>query len=95
MNRQIHISSLVVQVRPERVAAVAQALRGLAGLEVYAADPRGKLVLVLETAHERAILDTLERIQREPGVLSANLVYHHMESAESLAQEVSHGANPP
>ncbi|MDQ2696328.1 MAG: chaperone NapD [Pseudomonadota bacterium] len=94
MTDEVHISSLVVHARPERIDAVAAALGALAGLEIHAIDPAGRLVAVLETFGAGPILDTIEAIRQMPGVLSVNLVYHHSESADSLAQEMPYENNP-
>lgn len=90
----VHISSLLIQVRPARLASVSAVLEIWPGLEVHAADLSGRLVVTLESVGERAIVEFLDRIHAEPGVLSANLVYHHIESAASLAQEAAHDADP-
>ncbi|WP_111414968.1 chaperone NapD [Billgrantia lactosivorans] len=88
MNAQVHISSLVVQLRPGRLEEVARHCRAHDGVEIHATDPRGKLVLVLETAGQRDIVAFIEGLQRAPGVLSVSLVYHHAESAEELDREM-------
>ncbi|PZQ35557.1 MAG: glutamate synthase, partial [Ectopseudomonas oleovorans] len=53
MAASMHISSLLVHVRPEWLAAVKANLRQLEGLELHQESPQGKLVVVLETEHER------------------------------------------
>lgn len=88
MNSERHISSLLVHVRPERLQPLIAALRDRPGLEVYAQDPSGKLVLALETEQERYIVETMDRIQQQDGVLAVSMSYHHVESADSLAQEI-------
>jgi nitrate reductase NapAB chaperone NapD len=45
-------------------------------------------VLVLETEHECYIVETMDRIQQQDGVLAVSMSYHHVESADSLAQEI-------
>lgn len=88
MTAVIHIASILVRVQPPQLQALAELMRTVDGLELHAADPAGKLVAVLEAESERQIVETLDRIQQQPGVYAANLVYHHMESADSLAQEL-------
>ena len=87
---EIHIASLVVRCRPERIAELKRAIGALPGAEVPAADAVGKLVVTLEAGSERAIRQQLEMIGALPGVLSATLVAHH---AEPLAPE-EEGASP-
>jgi periplasmic nitrate reductase NapD len=87
---EIHIASLVVRCRPERMAELERAIGALAGAEIPAEDAVGKLVVTLEAGSERAIRQQLEMIGALPGVLSATLVAHH---AEPLAPE-EEGASP-
>lgn len=95
MSALVHISSILIRVQPIRMQALMTHLRTIAGLEIHAVDPSGKLVAVLETDGDRRIVEILDRIQQEPGVYAANLVYHHIESADSLAQEIDHGSDAP
>lgn len=82
MAASMHISSLLVHVWPEWLAAVKANLRQLEGLELHQESPQGKLVVVLETEHERHILARLEQINALPGVLNAALVYHELLDTE-------------
>lgn len=76
---EIHIASLVVRCRPERMAELKRAIRALPAAEIPADDAVGKLVVTLEAGSERAIRQQLEMIGALPGVLSATLVAHHAE----------------
>lgn len=76
---ELHISSLVVQVRPEALARVTEAVAALDGAEVHGHGPTGKLVVTLETASEAVTLERLTAINQLEGVLSAVLVYHHVD----------------
>ena len=78
MADELHISSLVVHSRPEREAVIAERLAGMAGLEIHASSG-GKLVITLETATETEVVERLTAIQLLEGVLSATLVFHHLE----------------
>jgi len=75
MSGCVHISSLIVQVRPECAAAVRQAIEQHGG-EVAASDPCGKLIAVIETPDEAGVSSFADRLAVMPGVLSASLVYH-------------------
>lgn len=96
MNGSLHISSLVIQARPERLAEVREAIAAR-GAEIPASDPDGKLVVVLETDSERKITDFLNEVSVMPGVLSANLVFHHNDEHDTApfdeAAPVSLGGN--
>ena len=93
MNDKIHISSLVVQLRPERLEAVSAWCNALDKTEVHATDPRGILILVLEASGQREIMDVIDRLREEDGVIDVSMVYHHVESAQELDREVSYEAD--
>lgn len=75
-----HISSLVVQVRPEALAPARLAIAVLPGAEIHGEDVGGKLVVVLDTADEAEILATIARIHDLPGVITASLIYHEIDA---------------
>jgi nitrate reductase NapD len=72
----IEIASILVQVRPDRLSNVAQAIAGLPGTEIYSRSPKGKLVVVVEAADVGGIGDILNTISLLPNVLTAALVFH-------------------
>ena len=82
MADELHVSSLVVHARPERLAAIRAGLACLAGIEVHAVAATGKLVVTLETESEHEIVARLTAISLLDGVLSATLVFHHVEPIE-------------
>jgi nitrate reductase NapD len=73
-----HVSSLVVHVRPERAHTVRRAMIGVPGLEVHA-EEGGKIIVTLETDTEADIVTRLNEISLLDGVMSATLVFHHVE----------------
>jgi nitrate reductase NapD len=83
---ELHIASLVVRCRPERMTAVRNAIAALPGAEIPAEDAVGKLVVTLEGTSEHAIRRQLDTIGALPGVLSATLVAHHAEP-QTLAED--------
>ena len=74
----LHIASAVVKARPTAQGTVAANVAKLAGAEVVAVD-QGRIIVVLEASHHRAMADTLDRIAGLDGVLSATLVFEHSE----------------
>ena len=74
-----HISSLVVHVRPECAPAATAAIAALAGAEIHAATPEGKLVVTLETGGTDEITRAITGINAIKGVLSAVLAFHQIE----------------
>ena len=71
------IASVIAQVRPQDLDAVAATVAQQPGLEVHAQDPRGRLVVVLELANDAALAEAMSLIGAVPGVLGVNLVYHY------------------
>lgn len=70
------IASILVQARPDRLDAVSQAIEALPNTQIYARDPRGKLVVVIEASDVGTIGSTLNTISLLPNVLTAALVFH-------------------
>jgi nitrate reductase NapD len=52
------------------------------GAEVPLADPGGKMVVTLETETQSAVAEALTRISLLDGVMSAALVFHHVDEDE-------------
>lgn len=90
---ELHISSVIVHVRPERAGAAAAAIERLQGAEIHQRTEAGKLIVTLETATTGAVLDRLTAIQDLPGVVSAALVYHQWEAANQAESEPGHGSH--
>jgi nitrate reductase NapD len=74
------IASVLVQARPERLAEVEAAILALAGCEIHGRDPRGKLVVVIETSDTGTIGSTLNKLALLPDVFSASLVFHAIDA---------------
>jgi nitrate reductase NapD len=93
MSGQSHIAGLVVFGVPRRLADVAAALTALAGVEIHAVDPCGKLVVTLET--DGGLLnERIREIHDIEGVLTVNLVYHQVEDARMLEEDVTDEDHP-
>jgi nitrate reductase NapD len=76
----VHISSLVVHVRPERCAALRVEIAALAGTEVHAGTEDGKLVVVLETPSEAETMARITAINEMNGTIAASLIYHEIDA---------------
>ena len=74
------IASILVQVRPERLARAEAAIAALAGCEIYGRDPRGKLVVVVDAPDPGSLGTTLNTIAALPDVYSASLVFHAIDA---------------
>ena len=95
MTDTVHISSLIVHARPECLADVERAIIAEDGAEVPMTDPCGKMIVVMETADSSSVTAFADHIAVMPGVLSANLVFHHIDDATDgvgmTSADVSHG----
>ncbi len=92
--REVHISSLVVQSRPDRVGDVATRLDAMPDTEVHRAEDSGKLVILLETASRNDVTGRVDAIRKLPDVVNVTLVYHQIEDAELLDQPVQPSTPP-
>jgi nitrate reductase NapD len=79
MTQPVHISSLLVNANPSMLAQVEKSLCTIAIAEVCHIEPNGKIIVVLETPDESAIVQALTEIQLIKGVVSALLVYHQVD----------------
>ncbi len=83
----LNISGVLVMAQPARMAAVQRALARCAGVEIHSTSPDGRIVITIDGTAATGSIHPLIRIQRIPGVLAANLVYHHAEPAEEMEHE--------
>lgn len=81
MSDQVVISSVIVQVRPERFHDVFRVIDTRPDAEVHASDTAGKLVIVIESGDDAGLRLTIDEISSMAGVLSVSLVFHHTEPA--------------
>jgi len=79
MSDVVHISSLLVSADPASLEQVENGLKALAIVDVAHVDPRGKIIVTLETADEAAIVQAMTDIQLVDGVVSAALVFHQID----------------
>jgi nitrate reductase NapD len=82
MTSEIHISSLIIQTRPESIDRLSREIAALPGAEIHGTAPTGKIVVLLETASEGEISDRLTSIHGFDGVLTATLVYHQVDAED-------------
>jgi nitrate reductase NapD len=83
----VHISSLVVHVRPDRSAALRTEIARLEGAEIHAGTEDGKLVVVLETSSESETMARIAAINEMQGIIAASLIYHEIDAEP---EETSH-----
>jgi periplasmic nitrate reductase NapD len=85
---ELHIAGVLVQARPAALAAVRHEVDRLDHAEIYQASPDGRVVVVLEGASPKQVLDQLDRLRAVPGVLNVSLAYQHAEPASAMQQEI-------
>ena len=76
-----HVASLVVRHHPEASIALADAVAGAPGLDIALQEPTCS-VLVQECDGTRGLMASIDLLQALPGVITVNLVYHHVERPE-------------
>ncbi|MVA98187.1 glutamate synthase [Nitratireductor sp. CAU 1489] len=76
-----HISSAVVTVLPGWATSVMAAIANMDGTEIPAHQDH-RIVVILEGAGARELGDRLTNIAALDGVVSANLVFEHIEKEE-------------
>jgi len=89
MDRQeVHISSMVVHVKPDHLRSVKNSIEQLPGAEIHGESDKGKLVVVLETQNQGYITDVIENINNLEYVLNTALVYHQIERLDLSENEI-------
>ena len=76
----MNISSAIVHALPRDVEVVRAGLATLAGVEVHATSPEGKMIVTIETEDDGSNAATYQSIGQLDGVMSAAMVYHQTES---------------
>jgi nitrate reductase NapD len=84
----VHIAGVLVQCRPLQLLQVQRAVAAIEGADVDRTGADGKLVVVIEAASSRAVLDAVDGMRALPGVLDVALVYQHAEPAAAMNQEM-------
>lgn len=76
------VSSLILQVRPEKLADVSLFLESSANAEVHANDGRSKIVVVLESESDEELADFMTSAAEIAGVINVSMVFHHVHGSE-------------
>lgn len=84
---QWHVCGLVVQCRPEKLAQVQKALLVIENTEIPAVEAeKGKLVVVMQSHHQRQLLNQMEDARNLEGVINVSLVYHEEDLGSQAKQ---------
>ncbi len=84
---EYHVCGVLLMARPGQAAAVAQALLGLAGVELHAS-AGGRLVVTLEGPSYGHCADLMARLAALAGVTASSLIYHQVDN-ESPQEEAA------
>lgn len=76
-----HLASLVVRHQPGATQALTSAIEAVPGLDL-ALQQDTCMVLVQESDGTRGLMESIDLLQALPGVITVNLVYHHVERQE-------------
>ena len=88
VDADVHIAGIFAHTRPDALEQVQAAIGALAGAEVFRSSAEGKIVVVLEAASAKRVLEAIDEIRALAGVLNVSLVYQHAEPASSLQEEI-------
>ena len=77
----MNISGIYIKTWPDELALIQQKFNKISGVEVHMTTENGGLIVTAETGDTASMADTLMDMQQMEGVLSATLVYHHVEQA--------------
>ncbi|OAN13911.1 nitrate reductase [Photobacterium jeanii] len=86
---EVHISSLVVHVKPESLSDVKAQILEMPNTEIHGESEEGKIIVVLETENQGYVTDTIDKINNLNNVLTTFLVYHQIEHFDSQSEEDS------
>lgn len=78
----LNICGILVHAQPGRMNEVRAELLTLPGVEIPLDHADGRMVVVVDEPQGSPAGEALMRIQNVAGVLSASLVYQHIEEAE-------------
>ena len=77
---EYHISSAIVQFKPEFMSRVNNLIGELEGVEVRGSDDQGKLIVVIESDTERGMVIIIDQLKELDGVANVSLVYHQVDN---------------
>lgn len=88
--QEVHISSLVLHALPQSITKLEADVHKHPHSELGASDHNiGRLVVVLETETMGDLKDSISYFEQLDGVLTAAMVYHHVEAPSSLNEVIA------
>ncbi len=89
----MNISGILVQALPAKYEKVKEALLALPDIEIPVENEDGRMVVIIDEVGDQPSGESLMKIQGIDGVLTANLVYQHIEEEDD--EEVSSESSRP
>ena len=77
-----HISSLILQFKPDYLSSIENALTGRTQVEIHGRNDEGKMIVVVEAATERDLVGRIDAIRQLAGVVNFSMVYHQIDQDE-------------
>lgn len=86
---ELHVSSLIVHVKSEKVPNLTNCINTLVGVELVTVTEHGKAIVIIEAANQREIMKSIDQINEIDGVVHTSLVYHEFEkSTQNNSEEI-------
>jgi nitrate reductase NapAB chaperone NapD len=89
---EIHIASYVLRFNPgdeSTLRAFISTVPQIEIVELSEADNRsGKMIVLIETRNARSMMDTVDAVRDQPGVLSIFMVEQHIDTEQSMLEAV-------
>ena len=60
--QEVHISSLIIHVKPEFLEIVKNKIAAIPDAEIYGDSEEGKIITVLETTNQKFVTDIIDKI---------------------------------
>lgn len=78
-----HVCGLVIQGKVEKISDISTALLAIPNTEIHGVEvDKGKIVVVMQSHHQRILLENMEAARNIDGVVAVSLVYHQQDQAE-------------
>jgi nitrate reductase NapD len=85
--QEVHISSLIIHVKPDYMLEVKEKIAAIAEAEIYGESEEGKIITVLETVNQKFVTDIIDKINNFEHILSTSLVFHQIENFDSSCED--------
>jgi nitrate reductase NapD len=85
---EFNVCGVLVMAAPKSAKDVESKLNSIEGVEVHH-NENGKLVVTIEGPHNREFANTMSSFSDIKGVLSTSLVYHEIDSQETVNNQLN------